>query len=394
MSDFPIRAEDMTACVTLPPISREGFRSVSVAVERASTIVFPDAAAYAARNDNGHGAYSYGLHGTPTSRQLEAQIAALEGGTHCMVTPSGLVAITLAILSLVRAGETVLIPDTVYPPVRAFAHRMLAGLGVTVVYYDPTIGSRIDALLGPEVRLVLTESPGSTTMEIQDLPAIAAAAKARGIPTACDNSWATPLFCKPLALGIDISIEAVSKYIAGHSDLLMGSITTSDPELWDRLRTGFKLLGLGVSPDDCSLALRGLQSLPLRLAHAGSIGLALAGRLQTCPAVAAVLHPALPQFSGHDIWKRDFTGASGVFSVIPVPQAAPRVSRALEAMQHFSIGASWGGLHSIVAPMDLTGNRTVGTAPTGPVIRFSVGGEAPEALAADLDAFCAVLEGL
>lgn len=388
-----IEADSLTACVHAPQISRTGFKAVSVATERASTIIFPDADAYARRNDGGLEAYSYGLHGTPTRRTLEAQIAQLEGGRHALVTPSGLSAITLTMLAILSPGDTVLIPDSVYPPVRDFADGHLKRQGVTVRYYDPCIGGEIIRLLDPTVKLVHTESPGSTSMEIQDLPAIAEAAHSIGALVSCDNSWATPLYFRPLEAGADISLEAVTKYMAGHSDLLMGSVSVSDTELYKRVVQSAKHIGFGVSPDDCGLALRGLQTLALRLDHAARTGLALAQALQGREEIAEVFHPALPQFPGHSIWQRDFSGASGVFSAIVADELIDRVPGALDSMEIFAIGASWGGTHSLVAPMDLvSGQRSATAWPyNGPVIRFSVGAENPLALEADLMRFCDAL---
>jgi len=380
--------DDDTCCVHHPEIDETGFAAVTVPVWRASTIVFPDMAAYAARNSKGHDAYSYGLHGTPTTRTLEAQIARLEGGGRSIVTSSGLSAITMTMQTMLSPGDTVLLVDTVYPPVREFADRFLRRMGIDIVYYDPAIGAGIAELITATTRLVWMESPGSTTMEVQDIPAIVAAARARGVPTAIDNTWATPLLLKPLELGVDIVIQAVSKYMAGHSDLLMGAVTVRDLALFDRLRTAFKLLGHGVSPDDCSLVLRGLETLAVRLRQSSASALDLARMLEESGRFQAVLHPALPSFAGHAIWKRDFKGASGVFSVVLKPESLDRLPNALSRLRVFAIGASWGGTHSLVAPMDITAARTATACPWRcPIIRLSVGMEGLADLRADLQAF-------
>lgn len=380
--------DDTTRCVHQPEIPTEGFASLNVGTHRASTIVFDDGEAYARRKERGPDGYSYGLAGTPTSRTLEAQITALEGGLRTVLTPSGLSAVTIAMLSILRPGDSVLIPDTVYPPVRDFAGEHLTVFGIKPTFYDPLIGAGIGDLVDSRVKLVWVESPGSTTMEIQDLPAIAGAAHARGALVGCDNSWATPLLFKPLAHGADLSVEAVTKYMGGHSDLLMGSITVRDPDLLRRVRGTVRHLGVGVSPDDCSLALRGIQTLAVRLKHSGEVASELAQELSRRAEVERVLHPALPDCPGHDLWRRDFAGASGVFSVVLKPRYADAVANALAALRLFRIGASWGGTHSLVAPMPVRSSRTVtGWHGAEPVLRVSVGLESPGELRADLERF-------
>ncbi|MFY7959265.1 MAG: cystathionine beta-lyase [Elsteraceae bacterium] len=386
--------DDQTRCIHPPAISTAGYASLSVGVERASTIVFPDGESYARRKERGPDGYSYGLAGTPTARTLEAQITALEGGYRTVLTPSGLSAVTTAMLAVLRPGDSVLIPDSVYPPVRNFATGFMANLGVTPVFYDPLLGAAITDLIDERTKLVWVESPGSTTMEVQDLPAIAAAARARGVTVGCDNSWATPLLFKPLANGADLSVEAITKYIGGHSDLLMGSITSRDAAVHDRIKKTIGHLGLGVSPDDCALALRGIQTLAVRLRQSSATALELAQWLVGRPSVERVLHPALPTCPGHAVWTRDFEGASGVFTVVFDRRCAARLYEAVSALSVFRIGASWGGAHSLVAPMTLSGARsaTVWTGPD-PMLRISVGLEATEALRADLEGMLATLDG-
>ncbi|MDJ1158666.1 cystathionine beta-lyase [Chelatococcus sp. SYSU_G07232] len=383
---------DATRCVQAPAIDADGFASLTVPVQRASTITFPDAPSFARRHERGHDGYTYGLYGTPTTRALEAQIAMLEGAAGVALTPSGQAAVTTTMLALLKPGDHLLIPDSVYPPVRAFADGFLAALGVRTTYYDPLIGAGITAFIEAATRLVWVESPGSGTFEVQDVPAIVAAAHARGLLVACDNSWATPLLFRPLAAGADLSILAVTKYLSGHSDLLMGSIAAPDKALLHRVKDTTRILGLGVSPDDCSLALRGLQTLAVRLRHVGAAAIDLALWLERQRDVERVLHPALPGCPGHPVWERDFKGASGVFAVVLAPAVTPRLDAALGRLDIFRIGASWGGTHSLIAPMDVSGQRTVVPwTERGPLLRLSIGLEDPEDLKADLARFLAAL---
>ncbi|MCC7273565.1 MAG: PLP-dependent transferase, partial [Alphaproteobacteria bacterium] len=338
--------QDLSRCVHHPAVSQEGYASLTVPTHRASTIVFPDGEAYARRRQRGPDGYTYGLSGTPTSRTLEAQLSLLEQGERTVLVPSGQAAITVVLLSVLLPGDRVLIPDTVYPPVRGVCADYLAPRGIAHTVYDPMIGAGIADLIDARTRLVWIESPGSTTMEIQDVPAIAAAAHAGGALVGCDNTWASPLLFKPLAHGADFATEALTKYVGGHSDLLLGSISVRDVALHRRLKDTMRMIGIGVSPDDCALALRGIETMGVRLAHMGRVALDLARHLAASPAVARVLHPALPGCPGHAIWRRDFAGASGVFSVVLRPEAAPRLQAALSRLRLFAIGASWGGTRS------------------------------------------------
>ncbi|WP_087001044.1 cystathionine beta-lyase [Rhizobium sullae] len=363
-----------------------GFQSLSFPVFRGSTVVFPTVDAYQRRRETFYDGYSYGLYGTPTSRTLEARIASLECGTYSHVVPSGLAAIVLTILAVAKAGDQVLLPDSVYDPVRTLSDNFLSFLGIEVGYYDPLIGGGIAALLNDRVRLVLVESPGSATMEIQDMAAIVKAARASGSLVAADNTWATPLRLKPLAMGIDFSICALSKYLSGHSDVLMGSVAVRDETLYRRLRDVSRYLGYGVSPEDCSLVMRGIETLPIRLDRAEANALAIAKWLQERPEVLSVLHPALPSHPGHELWQRDFLGSSGLFSVVLQSWTRPRVASAIESLEFFSIGASWGGTKSIVAVIDPQPVRTTTrTDIQGPLIRFSIGLEHVDDLLADLE---------
>ncbi|NLR70306.1 aminotransferase class I/II-fold pyridoxal phosphate-dependent enzyme [Novosphingobium sp. ERN07] len=374
--------KDLTQLVHRPQVDQTGFSSLSVPTHRASTIVFPSADAYTRRQAREPDGYAYGLGGTPTTRVLEAQIAALEQGERTILLPSGQAAIALLFLTVLKPGDTVLIPDTAYPPVRALCADVLAAQGIMHRIYPPLTGAGIEAFIDDSVRLIWTESPGSATMEVEDLPAIVTVARRRGILTGCDNTWATPLLFKPLAAGMDFSVEALTKYAAGHSDVLLGSVTLCERTWYVRLRAMAKVLGIGVSPDDCALVLRGIETLGVRINHIGKVSTAIAEALRTHPAVAQVLHPALPECPGHAFWKRDMTGASGVFSVALRPELDTRLDDSLAAMQVFVIGASWGGTRSLVAPMTVRGR--LGGYPAGRLLRISIGLEDKDDLLCDL----------
>lgn len=384
---------DATRSVHHPAVNEEGYASLTVPTHRASTIVYPDAASFFARKHRGFDGYTYGLHGTPTHRTLEAQLTALHGGVRTVLVPSGQAAVTIVLLSVLLPGDKVLIPDQVYQPVRSFCEDYLKPRGIDYGVYDPLIGAGIAGLIDDKVKLVWVESPGSNTMEVQDIPAIVKAAKAKGVLVGCDNTWATPLIFKPLAHGVDFACEALTKYVGGHSDLLLGSITVADLGLREQLKVTLRGLGVGVSPDEVQLALRGLETLALRLAHMGKVSEDFARRLTRSPAVETVLHPALPSCPGHEFWKRDMGRSSGVFSVVlkPVPHA--RLEQALSALEVFAIGASWGGTRSLIAPLAPEGERTVVPWPhQGPALRISIGLEDPDDLWNDLDALLVALE--
>jgi cystathionine beta-lyase len=384
---------DLTRCVHHPAVDEQGYASLAVPTHRASTIVYPDAASFAARKDRGFDGYTYGLHGTPTTRTLEAQLTALHGGVRTVLVPSGQAAVAIVMLSVLMPGDKVLIPDHVYPPVRSFCDEYLKPRGIAYGVYDPLLGAGIAGLIDEAVRLVWVESPGFGTMEVQDVPAIVRAAKAKGALVGCDNTWATPLLFKPLAHGADFACEALTKYVGGHSDLLLGSVTVADIALRQKLKEVLRGFGVGVSPDECQLALRGIETMGLRLAHMGRVSEDFARRLERSPAVARVLHPALPSCPGHAFWKRDIGRSSGLFSVVlkPVPDAL--LEAALSALRLFAIGASWGGTRSLVAPMALAGERSVNPwTEAGPVLRISIGLEDPDDLWSDLDALLATLE--
>ena len=384
---------DATRCTTPPAIDTAGYAALTVPTHRASTIVYPDAVSYADRDRRDIDGYMYGLHGTPTTRALEAQVAALENGARAVIVPSGQMAATLVFLSVLAPGDTVLIPDNVYGPVREFCADYLAPRGIAHRIYRPD-GAGIEEMLDATVKLIWAESPGSTTMEMQDLRAIAALGRTRGILTAADNTWATPLLLKPLDLGIDLSVQALSKYPGGHSDLLLGSVCVTDLDLRARLRDTMRLLGIGVSPDEVSLALRGIETMPVRLAHVGRVALDLARWIEARGDVAAVRHPALPSFPQHDLWRRDFIGASGVFGVVLAEAQDASLDAALNRLRVFAIGASYGGTRSLIVPTCIGRTRTY-PAPEHerPILRISVGLESPEDLRADLEALFDTLSG-
>ncbi|MDO9415526.1 trans-sulfuration enzyme family protein [Pararhizobium sp.] len=379
---------DLTQCVVTPKVKLDGFDSLGVGVHRASTIVFKDAQAYATRGDRGDEGYTYGLYGTPTTRTLEAKITTLEGGLRTFLVPSGQAACSLAILALVKAGDKVLIADTAYPPVRDFADRDLTKFGIEVEYYDPTSLSDLEARMDERTRIVWCESPGSTTMEVQDIRAIAAIAHRSGALVGCDNTWATPLNFKPLEHGADIVAEALTKYFSGHSDVLMGSITVGSQDLAAPIRATLGRYGIGVSPDDASMVLRGMETMGIRLKHASEAAYAICEHFAQSRLVGSVLFPPRPDCPGHELWSRDFTGSSAVFSVIFTAEATPHVADALDVLKTFAIGASWGGTRSLMAPMPIKRFRTarpwVGE---DLVLRISIGLEALSDLQTDVAAF-------
>jgi cystathionine beta-lyase len=386
---------DLTQCVLTPKVPTEGFDPLGVGVHRASTIVFKDAAAYESRGDRGHQGYSYGLYGTPTTRTLEAKLTSLEGGAWTFLAPSGQAANALAVLPFVAAGDHMLIVDTAYPPMRDLAETDLRRLGVDVEFFDPLSPEDVQRKMRDTTKIVWCESPGSTTMEILDLPRIAAIAHERGALVGVDNTWATPLNFKPLLHGADLVTEALTKFVSGHSDVLMGSITVRDAALIQPVRSLVGRLGIGVSADDASLVLRGFETLGVRLRHSDKVALGFARRIAAHPLVEQVLHPALESFPGHAYWKRDFLGSSGVFSITFKESASSEVAAALDALKLFAIGASWGGTRSLAAPMSIDRFRSA-TSWSGPdvILRLSIGLEDEGELWTDIERFFKRLESL
>jgi cystathionine beta-lyase len=327
----------------------------------------------------------YGRIGTPTTQALEEAIRELEGGECTVLVPSGLAACAVGLLSAVQAGDHVLITDNVYGPTRTFAVRVLARFGVETTFFDPMVGAGVAALMRDNTRAVVVESPGSLSFEVQDVPAIAAAAHARGATVLMDNTWATPLYFKPLAHGVDLSIQAATKYVVGHSDAMLGTITANERAA-ARLRAAHYELGQTVGPDDANLASRGLRTLAVRLARHWETGVRLAEWIARQPEVERVLHPALPSDPGHALWKRDFAGASGLFGVVLKPLARSAYAALIDSLALFGIGASWGGYESLIMPMSPgdTRSATPWTDP-GPCFRIHAGLENVDDLLADLD---------
>jgi cystathionine beta-lyase len=357
---------------------------VSPPVYHASTILFPTVAALEHGDANPFEGFRYGRVGTPTSKAFEDAIAAQEGGYRAVVASSGLGAITSALLAWLKAGDHLLIADSVYGPTRNFANRILAGFGVQVEFYDPLIGADIRTLFRPSTRAVFLESPGSWSFEVQDVPAIAEVARARGIATMIDNSWATPVLFKPLAHGVDLSILAATKYVVGHSDAMLGVTTAPDRATFEKLKTGHVQLGQAAGPDDLYLGMRGLRTLPLRLERHGQTGLRLAEWLAGRPEVARVLHPALPGDPGHALWKRDFAGCSGLFAVMLKPVSRAAVTAMVEGMSLFGMGWSWGGFESLIVPGFHLPARTARPWEPGVYLRLHAGLEDFDDLKADL----------
>ncbi|MFG1300194.1 cystathionine beta-lyase [Xanthobacter sp. V3C-3] len=331
------------------------------------------------------GRYSYGRRGNPTTEGFEAALRALEGGDGVALTPSGLSAVTISLLSVLGAGDHLLMVDTAYRPTRTFCDSVLKRLGVETSYYDPFVGAGITELIRPNTRAIFLESPGSQSFEMQDVPAITAIAREKGITTLIDNTWATPLYFKPHAHGVDISIQAGTKYIGGHADLNLGTISAVGPA-WKKVIATHGTLGITISPDDAALGARGLRTLAVRLERHWRSGLEMAEWLAARPEVSRVLHPALPSDPGHAIWKRDFCGASGLFSLIlnPVPEAA--VAAFFDALKLFGMGYSWGGYESLAIPFDCSDYRTATNWDVeGPAVRLHIGLEDVADLKADLD---------
>ena len=360
----------------------EQFGFVNTPIYRGSTVLFPTYADLAART----GRFSYGTQGTPTTQALEEAWSELAGAATTVLTPSGLAAITVALLAAVKAGDHILVMDSVYRPTRHFCDTMLKRLGVETTYFDPMAGAEIDGLVRPNTSVLFLETPGSQSFEVPDLPALIGIAKARGLCTMLDNTWATPIFLPPHALGIDLAIEAGTKYLSGHSDLLLG-LTSANAEWAGKLRATFDAFAILAGPEDVFLGLRGLRTLHLRLREAERQALAMAHWLKARPEVVRVLHPALPDCRGHENWKRDFLGSSGLFSVILRPAPVEAVAAMLDGLSLFGMGYSWGGYESLVIPFDCSTYRSA-TAwrPEGPALRFSIGLEDVGDLQADLEA--------
>jgi len=367
---------------------RENHGMVNPPVYHSSTVLWPTVAAMDASHAGfEHGVYSYGRVGTPTSEAFEDAVTALEGGYGTVAVSSGLAAVNVALTAFVKAGDHVLVTDSAYGPTRRYADAVLSRFGVEVEYYDPLIGAGIDALFRGNTRLVYLESPGSLTFEVQDVPAIAAAAQARSVLTALDNTWATPLGFDAFGHGVDVTVHAATKYMVGHSDAMMGIVGAREKSVWLKLKSFAVTSGHCAGPDDLYLAQRGLRTMGVRLRQHQENALEIARWLQARPEVARVLYPALPQDPGHALWRRDFTGASGLFAIVLQPASAPQVAAMLDGMELFQMGASWGGYESLILPTHPEKIRTATTwQAEGPGVRLHVGLEDPADLIADLEA--------
>jgi cystathionine beta-lyase len=381
------------------PQSRKGFRPrtklvyagrapddqfgfVNTPIYRGSTVLFPDVATLESRAGS---RYRYGTYGTPTTEALEQAWSEISGAADTVLAPSGLAACCLALLTALSSGDHVLVTDSAYGPTRSFCEHFLTRMGIETTFYDPLVGANIEALFGPNTKAVLVEAPGSQSFEMQDIPAIAAVAHARDACVIMDNTWATPLFFPAHARGVDLSADAGTKYLSGHSDLLLGLVSAN--EKWaKRLRQTFQLFSNCAGPEDAWLALRGLRTMELRLREAQKQGFELARWLEGRPEVSRVLHPALESHPGHSIWKRDFLGSTGLFSVILKPASDRAVAAMLDGLELFGLGYSWGGFESLVVPFDCSTYRVASVwAPEGPALRFSVGLEDIEDLKEDLE---------
>jgi cystathionine beta-lyase len=363
------------------PHSFHGF--VNPPVVHASTVLFPDSATMENRGQR----YSYGTRATPTTEALCDALDQLEGSAGTVLVPSGLAAISIPFLAYLSPGDHALIVDSVYTPCRNFCNTMLKRLGVEIEYYDPEIGAGIEALIKPNTKLVHTEAPGSNTFEMQDIRAIADVAHSHDCVVTMDNTWATPLYFRPLDFGVDVSIHATTKYPSGHSDIVMGSVS-ANAKWWPQLEETRILMGICGAPDDAYQILRGLRTMGVRLEHHQKSALSIAQWLETRDDVARVLHPALPSFPGHDIWKRDFKGASGIFSFVlkAEPEKAKAKAHAfLDALTYFGLGYSWGGFESLALHVNLS-DRTIRKQPAeGPVLRLQIGLEDVADLQKDLE---------
>jgi cystathionine beta-lyase len=379
----PVPQQAETRLVTSGRDTRAQKGFVNPPVVHGSTVLYPTAEDLHAHR----GEFQYGRHGTPTTRALQEMLMALEG-PQCAgvgIAPSGLAAITTTLLSVLKAGDHLLVIDNVYRPSRNFCNGMLARYGVETSYFDPLIGAGIAALFKQNTRAVLVEAPGSQSFEMPDIRAIAEVAHGRGALVIDDNTWATPLYHRSLEQGVDISMQAATKYIGGHSDIMFGTIS-ANAKAWPLIAEGIRLLGVCAGPDDVFLALRGMRTLSVRLAQHHRSGLDMARWLAARPEVARVLHPALESDPGHAMWKRDFTGASGLFSIVLKPAPQNAVDAMLDTVKLFGMGYSWGGFESLVIPFDCDTYRTATKwSPGGPTLRLHIGLENVDDLKADLD---------
>lgn len=379
------RRTDATAVTTVgrDPFANHGV--VNPPVYHASTVLFATLEDWRNARDLDYRGARYGRTGTPTTFALEEAVAEIEGGDRAIAVGSGLGAITATLLALTESGDHLLVADTVYGPARRVCVELLSKFGVETTFYDPMIGAEIAGLIQPNTRLVYMESPGTATFEVQDVPAIAAAAHDRGALAMVDNTWASPLYFKPFEHGVDISISAATKYISGHSDVMSGLIVTTN-EMYSRIRPFSGLHGGCAGPDDCYLSLRGLRTLAVRMPRHQENALTLARWLRQRPEIERVMHPALPGHPGHEIWKRDFRGSTGLFGAVLKPLPDVALAAFLEAGDLFNMGASWGGYESLMIPIDVSDYRTATTWEVeGQTLRLHAGLEDPDDLIADLE---------
>lgn len=382
-----------TAVAHLGRDPKKHMGAVNTPVYRASTILFDTVAEVEAAVRGQHPGVVYGLHGMPTVTDLQSAFATLEGGHAALAVPSGLAAITVALLGTTRAGDHVLVTDSVYGPTRRFCENQLKGFGVDVSYYDPLVGADIAREFRANTKVVFTESPGSLSFEVQDIPAIADAAHQRGALVILDNTWATPLGFPSFARGVDVAVHAGTKYLGGHADVLIGLITCNEAT-FPRMCRLWADMGVTASGDDCFLALRGLRTLALRLQRHTASALRIAQWLRDQPEVAEVIFPALPGSRGHDLWQRDFTGACGLFGIVLKPVSKARIDAMLDGMCLFRMGFSWGGFESLILPTDPARRRTATRWETqGPCLRLHIGLEDADDLVEDLAGGLARLRG-
>ncbi|MDB5755621.1 MAG: cystathionine beta-lyase [Massilia sp.] len=372
-------------------VAPEGFAAYPTAIHHASTVLFKNVAAMRSREWKEKNAYTYGLHGTPTTFTLEARLAEIEGGSFCLLAPSGLAAIAMAVFALLKTGDDLLLPDNVYNSNRELGNWLDRDFGISARYYDPLVGADIAGLIQPNTKLIWTEAPGSVSMEVPDVPAICKAAHDRGVLVALDNTWSAGLALRGFELGVDIIMQALTKYQSGGSDVFMGALITRDSALNDRLALAHMRLGMGVGPDDAYLVLRSLPSMKVRFEAHDASARQVASWLKARPEISKVLHPAFPDCPGHEIWQRDFKGAAGLFSVLfDVRYTEAQTDRFVDALTLFGIGYSWGGASSLVLPYRIQAMRS-GWTNSGILVRFNIGLEDTADLIADIEQALAVL---